>query len=176
MHHLNLQTEVKEDLQMPISPLEPGFKTVLQCHFKFSKRGFGYIKAGIFYLWICPCLSLHPSSQKFKIYGRLYSNFAFILLWSLSLHCTNLLFPSYDSKWCNWNTYQQINHYLVTLKAYKIGMFCVFLNQNIQSVQLTVYLKHDKVSKAAKNPFQFHTLWYVDIGAAVFLLSYRLYY
>lgn len=109
------------DLQMPVSPLEPGFRLSFNVTSNPQKRNLATSRLMSF-----TCLSLHPSSLKFKIYGRLHSNFAFIFLWSLSLHCTNLCFPSYDSKWCNWNTYQQINQYLVTLKAYKVGMFCVF--------------------------------------------------
>lgn len=65
MHHPNLQIQTKMpiDLEMPVSPLEPGFRHSFNVPSNPQRRKFGCIEAGIFYLWICP---LPFSSSQFS--------------------------------------------------------------------------------------------------------------
>lgn len=121
-----LRQKMPTDLQIPVSPSEPGFRLSFNVPSNPQKRNLATSRLVSFTCESAPAFLFTPVLWSSKY----MEGFTLILpssfLWYLSLHCTNLRFPSYDSKWCNWNTYQQINQYLFTLKAYKVGMFCVF--------------------------------------------------
>lgn len=111
--------------KMPVSALEPGFWLSFSVTSNPQKGNLATSRLVSFACESAPAFLFILVLRNSKY----MESFTLILLSSFydpSLHHTNLLFPSYDSKWCNWNTYQQINQYLVTLKAYKVGMFCVF--------------------------------------------------
>lgn len=70
--------------------------THLHWTFKSSKKKFSYMDASTFYMSICPCLSLHPSSLKSIIHER----FTLILpLSSSMIPLTSLHKPSFYCLW-----------------------------------------------------------------------------